>query len=160
MSTPYRDAPQEAQQPRRPIILFVVAALFVIGMVALIRSCTSAARETATAFLERVGARDYDGAYDLTSAALRAEVPREGLEAYLRAGVPGLVSVDEASVDQVFGSPDRFCCSASLSGDLVRSRSDLDRDQFFLVLVEEEGRWRVTSASRERPPACRDDGSD
>ncbi len=160
MSTPYRDAPQEAQQPKHPIILFAVAAVFIIGMAALIRSCTSAAREAAEAFLERVGARDYNGAYDLTSVALRAEVPREGLEAYLRVGVPGLASVDEASIDQIFGSPDSFCCTASLSGDLVRTRGDLASDQFFLVLVEEHGSWRVTSVSRERPPACRDDGAD
>ena len=160
MSTPYRDAPGKAQPKPRVLPLLLLAAILAVGIVALVRGCTSAARLTAESFLARVGARDFDGAYDLTSASLRAEIPRGGLPDYLSEGVPGLTSGKEASIDQVFGSPDRLCCIASLSGDLIRTASDLARDQFFLVLVEEESGWRVMSVSRARPPPCRDDGAD
>jgi hypothetical protein len=157
MSSPYRAEQTEAKPKSYDKLLFLLVGILFAGIFALTRwGCAGRAKGVAEAFLEHVNERDYAGAYELTSASFRATVPADGLSDYLATNVPGLDHTTAANAGQVFGAPSALCCDAYLTDELFRSREDLARDEFFLVLVEEEQGYRVASVTRARPPQCED----
>jgi len=128
---------------RRRGLLLAIAGIG--GIVALAIGATAPARDAGHAFLQKLRAHDYDGAWNGTSDAFKKATPRDVFEKQLSERFPEA----EKSTDATFSQTSVTNSKACLSGSLAPGSTPIH-----VRLIEENGAWRVDQIAKERVDGC------
>jgi hypothetical protein len=140
-------------RPRTVVVLPLAIALGSLlfgGLVtALVLWLNADMREQTHLFLGHVRAGRDDEGYALTTAAFQRRVPADVFGAYLDARAPGVRASSGEWVNGSTGGLSETCVEVWLD--------DAPQGTVYVLLLKEDGLWRVNDVTHVEAPACQSD---